>query len=170
MNSNPLENYWRIRSTYISIMEPGDTVAVNDRLATEFELFEDWVEMLLLIGKKYLYNFTLSIFMCWISLLPKSPVNAFILIKFNIHDCVSITGFSPHKGAIWDNQMTTDSNLMFISGANLFTVVSLGNCFFIRNISFYACGWFRYRGHNSKDHEPGSVESSFLGPGFSGLV
>ena len=44
--------------------------------------------------------------------MAKSPVNALILIEVNVHDRVSIAGFTPHKGAIWKNQMC--SKLMFI--------------------------------------------------------
>ena len=98
-------------------MDPGDAVAVNDRLATEFELLKNvdifnWLEQNLDTISFWSISMFEPYLYLYFSLLPKSPVDALILIAVNVHDRVSIAGFSPHKGAIWNNQMC--SKLMFI--------------------------------------------------------
>ena len=91
-------------------MDPGDAVAVNDRLATEFELLKNvdifnWLEQNLDTISFWSISMFEPYLYLYFSLLPKSPVDALILIAVNVHDRISIAGFSPHKGAIWNNQM-----------------------------------------------------------------
>ena len=131
-------------------MEPGYTVAVNDWLAPKFEKFmnvgiliewRDWycleenISTIFTTSVDKVIQIEVPPFIhihqySWVkfSYSYSSPVDAFILIKFNIHDGVSITGFPPHIGAIWHNQMCWKWAKFW--GSN-FTVISWTFCIFI---------------------------------------